>query len=305
MKKLSKIIGIVFIFLLFSSFIFHFVYAEDGVVSVDPQTDSSSDGTYKLLAPIGKLVEAPKNIGDYFNIIFLIAIGFCGALAVIMIVIGGVQYMGDESIFGKTEAKSKITSAIFGLLIALGSYALLNTVNPDLLGGKGVSIKQVSAEIEDESIPWSTYEEGDNTEACPGGFKNVLVKDAKPDKINVCGVIANDLANLINAAKKAGYTLSGYGARSKATTQALRVKNNCPNPETPSTQCKPNAVAKPGSSNHEKGLAVDFNCNGSPMGKIDTNNVCYKWLVENASKFDFYNDFETIKETWHWSTTGT
>jgi lipoprotein-anchoring transpeptidase ErfK/SrfK len=117
--------------------------------SVNSLTDSTTqcESVYSLLAPIGDFTEAPNNIGDYFNIIFKIAIGLCGALAVVMIVIGGVQYMGDESIFGKTEAKSRITKAILGLLIALGSWALLNTVNPDLLGGKGVNIRQVSAEI--------------------------------------------------------------------------------------------------------------------------------------------------------------
>jgi lipoprotein-anchoring transpeptidase ErfK/SrfK len=122
----------------------------DGAVLVDPNKKTATpDDTYTLLAPIGDLKTAPKNIGDYFNIIFKIAIGLCGALAVIMIVIGGVQYMGDESIFGKTEAKKSITSAILGLLIALGAYALLNTIDPNLLGKKGVNIAQVSAEIID------------------------------------------------------------------------------------------------------------------------------------------------------------
>lgn len=114
------------------------------------QAEDQSKNTYNLLAPIGKLTTAPTNIGDYFNTIFLIAIGLCGALAVIMIVIGGIQYMGDESIFGKTKGKEQITSAILGLLIALGAYALLNTINPDLLGKGGVHIKQVSAEIDPE-----------------------------------------------------------------------------------------------------------------------------------------------------------
>ena len=129
-------------------------YREDNKITT---STTNCYSVYKLLAPIGKLVEAPDNIGDYFNTIFLIAIGLCGALAVIMIVIGGVQYMGDESIFGKTEAKSKIMSAVLGLLIALGSYALLNTVNPDLLGKRGINIKAVSAEIID--LP----DAGDNT----------------------------------------------------------------------------------------------------------------------------------------------
>ncbi len=132
-------------------------------LAVDPQDiDPENNGTggnevYELLAPIGNFKFAPDNIGEYFNTIFLIAIGLCGALAVIMIVLGGIQYMGDESIFGKTEAKSKIMAAILGLLIALGSYALLNTINPDLLNG-GVRIDQVSAAIEEEVIRMDVQE---------------------------------------------------------------------------------------------------------------------------------------------------
>ncbi len=131
-------------------------------INIDPQATSGqgSSGVYELLAPIGTFQFAPDNIGEYFNTIFLIAIGLCGALAVIMIVLGGIQYMGDESVFGKTEAKSKIFAAILGLLIALGSYALLNTINPDFLNG-GVHIDQVSAEIEgDTDVPVSLGSSG-------------------------------------------------------------------------------------------------------------------------------------------------
>jgi len=120
----------------------------DGPV-ICPEGDTPVEKSiYKLLAPIGGFETAPEDIGEYFNKIFTIAIGLCAALAVIMIVIGGIQYMGDESVFGKTEGKKQITMAILGLIIALGAYALLRTINPDLLGGDGVSIKQVSIKIE-------------------------------------------------------------------------------------------------------------------------------------------------------------
>lgn len=124
------------------------------VQPITPQATNLDTSTYKLLAPIPGLSDtiATNNIGDYFNKIFVVAIGLCGALAVIMIIIGGIQYMGDESIFGKTEAKGHIMSAILGLLIALGAYVLLNTINPDLLGKKGVNVAQVTAEIEEENI---------------------------------------------------------------------------------------------------------------------------------------------------------
>ncbi len=116
------------------------------VQTVTPQKDNKPKDVYTLLAPIGSLKQAPSNMGDYFNIIFKIAIGLCAVLAVVMIVIGGFQYMGDESIFGKTEAKAQIKNALFGLFIALGAYALLNTINPDLLS-TDMNIAAVTAEV--------------------------------------------------------------------------------------------------------------------------------------------------------------
>ena len=134
--------------ILFLSFSVGFVaFAADGPTLIEGIKQTVNNDEYDLLAPLGELEQAPRNIGDYFNVIFNIAIGLCAVLAVVMIVIGGIQYMGSESIFGKTEAKGQITRAILGLIIALGSFALLNTINPDLLGGKGASVKAVSGEI--------------------------------------------------------------------------------------------------------------------------------------------------------------
>jgi hypothetical protein len=124
----------------------------DPPVIVTPQKENSM-GTYTLLAPIGTLTKAPSNFGDYVNIILKIAIGLCGVLAVIMLVIGGIEYMGDESVFAKTEARKQMINAIFGLLIALGAWALLNTINPDLLNVKvGIKAVNASINIEEENI---------------------------------------------------------------------------------------------------------------------------------------------------------
>jgi hypothetical protein len=133
----------------------------DAPTSISAKKNGSGEDVYTLLAPIGNFKEVstkngscPGNpdlengIGCYLNIIFKIAIGLCGALAVIMIVIAGIEYMGTESIFGKTEAKSKIFSALMGLFIALAAYAILNTINPDLTGKNGVNVDQVEAVID-------------------------------------------------------------------------------------------------------------------------------------------------------------
>jgi hypothetical protein len=117
------------------------------------------DGCYELLAPIpgiesqytdgdgqvrstgfeetadGRQTVDTKSIqlGDYINQIFRIALGILMVIAVIMIIIAGVQYMAVESIFGKTAAKERIVNALTGLLIGLGIFLVLSTINPKLL----------------------------------------------------------------------------------------------------------------------------------------------------------------------------
>ena len=202
------------------------------IVYLNPLKDSKNgNGVYTLLAPIGEFKVAPKNIGDYFNTIFLIAIGLCGALAVIMIVIGGIQYMGDESIFGKTEAKNKITSAILGLLIALGAYALLNTINPDLLGKGGVHIKQVSAEIVD--LP----DAGDSTvdPKCKEG--GATYSTTTPVSSGVVSAIAK---------LKAGYSIKELNIASSTNKMTISLVNG-------STIDTSNSInIKPGTSNYSE-----------------------------------------------------
>ena len=69
----------------------------------------------------------------YLNAMIKIFIGICAILAMIMIIMGGVQYMTSELVSGKEAGKEQIMHAILGLLLALGAYAILNTINPDLL----------------------------------------------------------------------------------------------------------------------------------------------------------------------------
>lgn len=275
---------------------------------------SKPDDTYTLLAPIGGLNTIPKDIGEYFNKIFLLAIGLCGALAVIMIVISGVQYMGNDSIFGKTEAKSRITASVLGLLIALGSYALLNTINPDLLGAKGVNIAQVSVSIQSEMeieplIGSSTNSICDPNPNCPGGYTTVTINGSSG---HICSSIKTKLEELAVNAVKGGATLGVTSAcRSKTEQQAFRNRYHCSDPTLPPSACKDDngkqhLVAQPGHSKHESGLAIDFSCNGTNIGDIGDgptkghNNPCYIWLAKNAPPF--LNNLPN--EPWHWSDDG-
>ena len=88
--------------------------------------------TYTLLAPLGPLSGA-VDLSTYLNGIMLVTIGVAGVLAVVMIVICGIQMIGSPSVSQKSASKECITNAILGLLLAAGSWIILNTINADLL----------------------------------------------------------------------------------------------------------------------------------------------------------------------------
>jgi LAS superfamily LD-carboxypeptidase LdcB len=130
--------------------------------------------------------------------------------------------------------------------------------------------------------------------------------------INV--VIAPALIDMLTAAKEAGHSIvisSGFrpafgpnlsaktesGLSVSAESQEVLYAKNCPG-----GVCGKTETAKPGSSRHGNGIAVDLN-----TGTRDPNNVVqfgklrndvYKWLVKNSWKFGFVRAVKS--EEWHW-----
>lgn len=92
------------------------------------------------------------------------------------------------------------------------------------------------------------------------------------------------------AAAAAGVTLDGGGFRSYEEQVRLRKAHCADWQNTPSRNCRP-PTAKPGTSNHEEGLAVDY----------EMTNGVFAWLKANAGKYGIKN---LPSERWHWSTTG-
>jgi hypothetical protein len=111
----------------------------DTSVSLDPgatpaPTCTAGTDGYCLLAPISGLsVIHDTDLPNYFNLIYKVGIGLAAVLALIMLFFGGIQYMSTDALSGKTDGKKKMSNALLGLLLALGSYAILNTINPKLL----------------------------------------------------------------------------------------------------------------------------------------------------------------------------
>lgn len=70
---------------------------------------------------------------NLLNALLGLTVGIAALLAVIMLVIGGFEYMTTDSAFKMGNAKDRITNAIIGLLIVLAAVLILQTINPDIV----------------------------------------------------------------------------------------------------------------------------------------------------------------------------
>jgi peptidoglycan hydrolase-like protein with peptidoglycan-binding domain len=128
-----------------------------------------------------------------------------------------------------------------------------------------------------------------------------------PDLVRIQGIevarqIGPSLQALLAAAQADGLRLGGGGYRSPAQQIALR-RQHCGTSdydiyERPSNQCHP-PTARPGHSNHERGLAIDFTSNGQLIRTHE--DAAFRWLADNAERFGFRN---LPSEPWHWSVDG-
>jgi hypothetical protein len=242
----------------------------------------------------------PCPFGNYLNIIIKIIIGFAAVLAMVMIVAGGIEYMTSEVISGKEAGKETITHAILGLLLALGAFLILNTINPQLLNACLNNLPK--AEIVINEAPPTGADFNPTTGPIPTGAVRSCTEGIT--KINtsggsfvVCNRIANSVQSLINKAWTEGYKISGWGWRSYDTQIALRTKNGCPDIYHTPPNCKiPTAI--PGTSLHESGLALDFTCDSVAIQTKD--NKCFLWLQKNVG--GLLKNYSA--EPWHWSITG-
>lgn len=149
----------------------------------------------------------------------------------------------------------------------------------------------------------------DTTAAATGG--TVSVKPVTGGLVTVGGItvaasLAPQLEALLNAARADGIVLGGYGYRSIETTIRLRRANGCPDVYTsPPSSCRV-PTARPGTSMHEQGLAVDFTWRGSticfpkPPSRCH-GNAAFDWLQAHAHEYGLRG---LSSEAWHYSTNG-
>ncbi len=113
--------------------------------------------------------------------------------------------------------------------------------------------------------------------------------------------VAGRVASLLGAAWSDGVELGGGGYRDRESQILLR-RAHCGSSgyaifEMPAGECSP-PTARPGRSQHELGLAIDFTQNGAILS---SGSAGFAWMQAHAAEYGFFN---LPSEAWHWSTTG-
>ncbi len=210
-------------------------------------------------------------LSDYISAIYDYLLDAAVIVAIVMIMIAGLQYALAGGHGETSKAKKRIKDAITGLVLLASVYLLLWTVNPEL-----VRLGPVEVDVVDD-ISLATLGSEENI---TGG--NVAVEFQAPVAANITGPGVNevpkDLAPLIEAAA-AQVDAQGYGIYiassfrtvEKQTSLILKYCNNPPGSAT----CDPKdgityaCMLRDGKAEncpHTTGRAIDMwaTCSGSP-----------------------------------------
>ncbi len=130
---------------------------DQGSVVTSPLSDIYQED-YVPLAPLpfeGLSGGPTPTLGEYLASIFRMSLVVVVILAVLMIVFHGIALTVTASAGKKSDHKDGVKNAIFGLLLAMGSWLLLNTISPNLASNLSINIPNVTLEGDAESISTS------------------------------------------------------------------------------------------------------------------------------------------------------
>ncbi len=224
-------------------------------------------------------------IGEYIAAIYRWAVPVGAILATVVIMAAGVIWLTSGGAGTLSTAKEWITNAVIGLLLLVGSYVILNIVNPDLVRLQALQVQIVrpvfiEAQESDDSF--------DHGATCPGGESFRPVPRTAP---NLGLIEGKDLllpevgSKLIEAAREAERRNYGLYVCSAARTlqkqQALwdeAIRNYG------SDEAASRYVARPRcGSPHLTGRTVDIVLMSKDLRTPITGNGCTKSNVSGAN----------------------
>lgn len=101
-------------------------------VKIEAQAQPPQPVDYTVLQDLPGISGA-VNLQTYLPNAFNLAVGIAVALAFVVITYGGVLYATSDALTGKTQGREYIENALWGLLLVIGAYTILSTINPQIM----------------------------------------------------------------------------------------------------------------------------------------------------------------------------
>ena len=207
---------------------------------------------YQLLAPLplsgpDQPETTRTTAAQYLQGIFILIIGIATVLAVLAIIYGGIKYMSTDAFGEKNEAKTTIQNAIWGLLLAIGAWLILFTVNPRL----------VNFNLSIPVQPIATTTGGSGTTG-GGGI----------DSLSLTQQQATSAFRSANVGIASGINLAGI--RQSTVDEVIRLKLDC-NCVVTVTSATGGEHVETGTCNHINGYKADLRLNDGLSSYIDRN----------------------------------
>ncbi|MFA4890152.1 MAG: hypothetical protein WC587_00745 [Candidatus Paceibacterota bacterium] len=208
----------------------------------------------------GGLKTEVSGLSDYLSWLYKFALAAAAFLAVLMIVIGGIQMIvGGASETARSDGKKRIEQAIWGLLLAITAWLILYSINPDLVK-TGLTIPPITIEAPVSAPTVGGYVPGRPTTWPPGSPPAGTYSDTQArTELGLAGII-------INKADCAYYgqtnCTSLYGLPSSAVQN---LKNLC------TGGCEITGGTEPGHQTHGPGKPiVDIRYDTALREKLDS-----------------------------------
>jgi hypothetical protein len=242
-----------------------------------------------------------------------------------------------------TEQRRQNQTTSFNTLVkSLLSFKIPETETTDMLVVNvpvvNVAVGNASpVDAEPTNSPPATINNGKDTTNIPcaagtdygpaDGYTNGVLTRIRTCR--VAGMVVNSqvskqVSDMHAAWTAAGIPLSGGSFRTMAGQISI-YQNWCkidgivgsppPYPKPPGQTIRCPGGGAPGYSNHQMGMAIDFNCAGSLIPRkyaAASQNRCFQWLSQNAGRYGFFeyglgkssSRENTGYEGWHWSVNG-
>lgn len=109
-----------------------------------------------------------STLGRYVKGVYEYGVGVIAIVAAIVLMVAGVMWLTAGGSAGKVEeAKEWIKAAITGLILALVSYTILLTINPDLIEFKPISVTRIESPTEQGKLLDEYFKDGAQTSVNP------------------------------------------------------------------------------------------------------------------------------------------